>query len=107
MALFAMKGIRLDNSQILAISKSFRLCFLPGDHLWIFGSRVDLKKKGGDIDLYLETTMSAGEACKARIKFLTNLEIELGEQKIDVVMNIGNLKLPIYEVAKKEGIKLL
>ncbi len=102
-----MKGIRLDNSQILVISKAFRAHFLPEDHLWIFGSRVDLNKRGGDIDLYIETSMSAEEASSARIKFLTNLEIELGEQKIDVVMKIRDLDLPIYEVAKNEGVKLL
>lgn len=102
-----MKGIRLENSQILTISKAFRACFLPDDHLWIFGSRVDLKKRGGDIDLYIETGMSVEEANAARIKFLTNLEIELGEQKIDVVLKIGDFYLPIYDVAKNEGVKLL
>lgn len=102
-----MKGIRLTDSEVLAICKIFRSHFLASDHLWIFGSRVDLNKRGGDIDLYIETKMSAEIASEAKIKFLTNLEIALGEQKIDVVLKIAGFDLPIYEVAKEEGIKLL
>jgi hypothetical protein len=102
-----MKGIRLTDSQVLTISKAFRLCFLPNDHMWLFGSRTDLNKRGGDIDLYIETSMSAEDAGKARIKFLTNLEIEIGEQKIDVVMKIGNFDLPIYEITKIDKLNKL
>ena len=32
--------------------------FLPGDLLLIFGSRTDITRKGGDIDLYIETFVS-------------------------------------------------
>lgn len=41
--------------------------------------------------------------------FLTRLEQKIGEQKIDVVLNVLALKyrLPIYEIAIKEGIRLV
>jgi hypothetical protein len=37
------------------IRNSFRQCFGGEDHLWLFGSRVNDYKRGGDIDLYVET----------------------------------------------------
>ena len=102
------KGIRLTDSQVLAICTAFRACFSDGDHLWLFGSRTDLKKRGGDIDLYVETTIkNPEEVGKSKLRFLTKLEIALGEQKIDAVVKFGNVELPIYDVAKKEGIQLL
>jgi hypothetical protein len=31
---------------------------------------------------------------------------KIGDQKIDIVIDLGRIELPIYSVAKKEGIKL-
>jgi hypothetical protein len=102
-----MKGIRLTDSQVLAICKAFRACFLPGDHLWLFGSRTNLNKRGGDIDLYIETKQDPNDANSSKMRLLTQLELSIGEQKIDVVIKSGNFELPIYNVAKTEGIQLL
>ena len=103
-----MKGIRLTDSEVLAISKAFRLCFLPDDHLWLFGSRTNLNKRGGDIDLYIETnTTDPTKVNSSKFRFLSELENALGEQKIDVVIKAGNFELPIYNVVKEEGIQLL
>ena len=102
-----MKGIRLTDFEVLTISKAFRMYFLPNDHLWLFGSRADLSRRGGDIDLYIETHMNVNEISKSKTSFLVKLEKELGEQKIDIVIKSSNFELPIYNVAKTEGIKLL
>ena len=81
--------------------------FLPPDNLWLFGSRTNLNKRGGDIDLYIETKKDPVEANASKMRFLTQLTLVLGEQKIDVVIKSGNFELPIYNVAKEEGIQLL
>ena len=47
--------MRLTKTQIKAIQDSFFTFFMKGDKIWLFGSRVDDSKKGGDIDLYIET----------------------------------------------------
>ena len=47
----SLKDIRLKSSQVSAICSAFKSCFLENDRLWVFGSRADLNKKGGDIDL--------------------------------------------------------
>ncbi len=103
-----MRGIRLTDFEVLAISKAFRLCFLQDDHLWLFGSRTNLNKRGGDIDLYIETHIhDPTEANNRKLRFLSELESTLGEQKIDLVLKADDPDLPIYSVAKKEGIKII
>ncbi|HEV2524565.1 MAG TPA: nucleotidyltransferase domain-containing protein [Gammaproteobacteria bacterium] len=103
------KQIRLKEFEIKAILKCFARYFLLDDHLWVFGSRVDMQKKGGDIDLYIETNMNSGEVYKAKMDFLHAVCDKIGEQKIDIVVHIinDNIKLPIYTIAKTEGVQLV
>lgn len=102
-----MKGIRLSDHQVLAIKQSFKECFTDQDHLWLFGSRTELSKRGGDIDLYIETIMSTPSAItKAKFNFITKLNIKLGEQKIDIVIK-DNTELLIYKIAREKGIQLI
>lgn len=105
-----MKQVRLSDSELDAVKKVFLQHFLPLDNLWIFGSRVDMNKKGGDIDLYIETSeKSVDAALQMRDSFLNDLEDEIGEQKIDVVLNLLNHPhhLTIYDVALNEGVKII
>ena len=72
----------------------------------LFGSRVDDAKRGGDIDLYIEAKLSPEEAFKCETRLAADLYLKLGERKIDIVVNTGALDLPIYQVARKQGIWL-
>ena len=47
--------MRLTEAQVKTIQDNFSVSFMEGDKIWLFGSRVDDSKKGGDIDLYIET----------------------------------------------------
>ena len=81
--------VRLSDYNLNAIVDAFKVHFLEDDHLWLFGSRVDLNRKGGDIDLYIETHEESSEvAFKKKLKFLCEVEKKIGEQKIDVVLNL-------------------
>ena len=54
----------------------------PEATIYLFGSRVDDTKKGGDIDLFVDSTqITLGDKIDIRIK-LYDL---IGEQKIDIV----------------------
>jgi len=85
------------------IKKYFNLFFHDGD-IYLFGSRVDDSKKGGDIDLYFVLQEHAN-LFEKKIKFLSRVKRELGEQKIDIVFNTDNSRL-IEKEAIKWGIKL-
>ena len=104
------KVVRMSTLDLMAIEVTFRQNWLTNDSLWIFGSRADLSRKGGDIDIYIEThAKTVEQAFNMKQKFIIALISKIGEQKIDTVLNMVNLsdKLPIYEVAKTEGVKII
>ena len=95
--------MRLSNKYIYTIKKYFKIFFKDGE-IYLFGSRVDDTKKGGDIDLYLNL-VDFDNLFEKKIKFLSRIKKELGEQKIDVVFNKNPNRL-IEQEAIKWGIKL-
>ncbi|QEP45089.1 hypothetical protein D5085_07505 [Ectothiorhodospiraceae bacterium BW-2] len=72
--------------------------------LYLFGSRVDDRLKGGDIDLYIQPEQPTNLAEK-RLNFIAKLYRQLGEQKIDVVIQRRQPKL-IDRIATEQGILL-
>lgn len=95
--------MRLSKKYIEVIKDSFNTVFKEGE-IYLFGSRVDDAKKGGDIDLYLVVNEKSN-LFRKKLKFLAKIKKELGEQKIDVVFNLDENRL-IEKEAKKWGIKL-
>jgi len=79
--------MRLTQFEIDSIKHTFLEVFYAGK-IYLFGSRVDDAKKGGDIDLYLELdkSFSVEELMRAKIKFKLKLYELIGEQKIDIVV---------------------
>lgn len=74
--------------------------------VWLFGSRADDLKKGGDIDVYIETDEMEQLVMK-RIQLKLKLRDLFGDQKIDVVVHQRNLPLqPIHEIARSTGVRL-
>ena len=102
------KNIRLSQHDINAIVDLFSKNFRKEDRLWLFGSRVDKLRRGGDIDLYIETKISdSDELVKSKMSYLLDLDRVIGEQKIDLVIKFGDKELPIYQIAKSEGVRLV
>lgn len=102
--------MRLTKEQLSAIRETFLTYFSAGDTLWLFGSRTDDTKKGGDIDLYIETDqLNHGAVFSRKISFLSALKLKIGDQKIDVVIkNKSSTKtLLVHEEAQKTGILLV
>ncbi|MGZ5208624.1 MAG: nucleotidyltransferase domain-containing protein [Sulfuricurvum sp.] len=95
--------MRLSSNYQNTIKKYFNQFFQNGE-IYLFGSRVDDNKKGGDIDLYLVLKEHTNLFDK-KIKFLSRIKRELGEQKIDVIFNTDSSRL-IEKEAIQWGIKL-
>lgn len=98
--------MRLTDTQIQNICNSGKKIFGENCNVWLFGSRVDDAKKGGDIDLFFEVdpTNTPG---RQKIKLAVMLEDYFGEQKIDLVLHQRNTpEQPIHQWAKHTGVQL-
>ena len=101
--------MRLTEQQRTTIREMAYKIFGLNTEVRLFGSRIDDAKRGGDIDLLIKTDMSETmQVARAEIKFLAQLEILLGEQKIDVLLDYPSRRVypPIFEVAHKTGLLL-
>ena len=101
--------MRLTQNQACIIQTTLKQYFLPDDKLWLFGSRVDDHQKGGDIDLYIETQYTNLEIiAEKKIQFLAALKKEMGDQKIDIIINPISLNQTqrINQEARKNGVLL-
>jgi predicted nucleotidyltransferase len=101
--------MRLTQEQVNTIKRAVIDTFGNTASVWLFGSRVDDHKRGGDIDLLIETEETdIKRMVKAELDFLVKLQMQLGEQKIDILVDYPTrqAKPPIIEVARQTGILL-
>lgn len=95
--------MRLSKVKIVNLKKSI-LSILPQSQIYLFGSRVDDNKKGGDIDILIleNRKLSFEEKGKIEKEFF----ISFGEQKLDLVSLEIDTQNPFKKVALMEAIKL-
>ena len=100
--------MRLSEYELKTITQTFLQYFGKQDELWLFGSRADDQKKGGDIDLFIHThEHDLKKIFDAKISFLLEIKSKIGEQKIDVIVQTPSDEAPIYQQAKTTGVRLL
>jgi predicted nucleotidyltransferase len=93
--------MRLSHEEVHAIKKTIA-SFDPGAVIYLFGSRVDDGKRGGDIDLLI---VSQKIAFRNLIDIKLALYDFLGEQKIDIIL-ARETKKPFIKIAMQKGIVL-
>lgn len=70
--------------------------------IYLFGSRVDDDKRGGDIDLLIMSEKLTGRNVR---KVRLALYDRIGEQKIDIII-ASDLRKPFTRLAVEEGVLL-
>ena len=96
--------MRLDDNEI-EIIKSNILKYIDDAKIMLFGSRADDAKRGGDIDIFIQTKHKVSLSDKLNI--LSDIEIDGIERKVDLVIKTPFKKRQsIFEIAEKEGIIL-
>lgn len=76
----------------------------PQAEVWLFGSRADDSKRGGDIDLLVFSQM-VGSREKSNIWW--ELQERLGEQKIDIVVaKDKDASEPFVQMAMEKAVRL-
>jgi len=97
-------NVRLQLKQQEVI-KQLASKFFENAKVFVFGSRADMSQKGGDIDLYIQTTKKDA-LLKAKISFLCEFEKYFGEQKVDLLVDNGSKQKIIFDIAQKNGVLL-
>lgn len=99
--------MRISTKDQQAIVNMTHKYFNKDAEVYLFGSRVDDSKKGGDIDLYIipEHKSNAEQLYNKKIKFLVALHLAIGEQKVDVIIAKDKNRL-IEKEARRTGVKL-
>jgi len=99
--------MRLTRDQIAAIRQAAEESFGEGSQVWLFGSRVDDRRRGGDIDLLVRPAQAACiPDLKRKVRFLGRLERSLGERKVDVLVDTAGDCRPIVRLAHETGVRL-
>jgi predicted nucleotidyltransferase len=99
--------MRLTNQQINTIRQIS--CQIAGDksHVRVFGSRLDDSVRGGDIDLMLELPHAVENPALLAAHLSANVSRAMHGRRVDVLLSAPNLvRLPIHDVAFKEGVLL-
>lgn len=78
--------MRLSDLEKKSITETFDKFSKPFMRLYLFGSRVDETKKGGDIDLLIVMGQGGLKSDFARLDFIVELKKKIGERRIDVTL---------------------
>lgn len=103
------QNIRLTKHEVQAIQSVIeqQMAALVEATLWLFGSRTDPKKRGGDIDLFLELESCIDNLDQLRRQIQLALYDEIGEQKIDLLIKQPNsTENALFDLAREEGVLL-
>jgi len=98
--------VRLSEQQRQQIVKVLRHTLGDDAAVYLFGSRCDDRKRGGDIDLFVEVDDS-DDWWQRRLQADVALQRCLGERKIDLIVHRrGQPYQPIAHIALATGIQL-
>ncbi len=96
--------MRLTDEDVRTIKETIAKYIVNGKII-LFGSRVYDDKKGGDIDLLVETTKKV--TVQEQLKILTELEMRGITRKVDLLFKTPFTKeQKIFQTALEEGVVL-
>jgi predicted nucleotidyltransferase len=99
--------MRLKQWEIQIIKSTVREVMGETAKVWLFGSRVDESQYGGDIDLLVATDLDNPKELALKKSLLwAKLQLGLGEQRIDIILEKPEKQQTIEKIAKKTGICL-
>lgn len=103
--------MRLTRSQIQLVKDAVARHLGSRASVWLFGSRVDDARRGGDFDFYVETDLDdPAEIIDRKLQLLAQLHTTsaFAGEKIDLIVKpaLPGPYPPIYQVARRDGVPL-
>jgi predicted nucleotidyltransferase len=95
--------MRLSTTELNAL-RSIMSALDPAGRVYLYGSRADDTRRGGDIDVFLQ----ASRPIDLKTQMRTQYRLELAcDTRVDLlVKNPGQTSQPIHEIAIERGILL-
>jgi len=101
--------MRLEAEQIRTIKQTVDEIVGEDSEVYLFGSRTDDTRRGGDIDLLVEgrKPVDPDMRLSQRIALKSRLHQLLGEQQIDLIMHYPDMPVTAFQkMVKKTAIRL-
>nr|MBS0019688.1 nucleotidyltransferase domain-containing protein [Gammaproteobacteria bacterium] len=103
--------MRLTQTQIQLVKDAVTRHFGATARVFLFGSRLDDARQGGDFDFYVETDMNdPATVIDRKLALLAQLHATpaFEGEKIDLIIKpaLPGPYPPIYQVARREGVSL-
>ena len=95
--------MRLTPDQAQAIRQRNHTPMGQHARIWLFGSRVDDSRRGGDVDLYVEPETAPDLIARLRCRSELADALDLNA---DLIVQQPGRDLPIYRIAKRSGLSL-
>jgi len=96
--------MRLKQKLVQSIKNSIYASFGFVD-IYLYGSRTDDNKRGGDIDIAIDTEISKKEFRKSKVRFIMEMMKQNLDLKVDLV-KYRNTNSLLAEEIKSSAIKL-
>jgi predicted nucleotidyltransferase len=78
--------MRLTDAEVAVIKEAVYGRFRSVERILLFGSRADDGKRGGDIDILVESDEPIEAGVLHKLEALSDMHLRLGERKIDFVL---------------------
>lgn len=101
-AVFKQPNVRLSQEEIENLKASVAAAD-PEGRVYLFGSRTDTARRGGDIDLLI-VSKKIGRKDLTAIRW--NFFERFGEQKLDIVLDDGTLAKPFVKKLFGKAVEL-
>ncbi|MDZ7841330.1 MAG: nucleotidyltransferase domain-containing protein [Gammaproteobacteria bacterium] len=99
--------MRLTRDQTRAIKQATAEIFGPKARVWLFGSRADDSRSGGDVDLMVETAETPNNPALLAARLSARVSRGMHGRHVDVVVFApGFPEQPIHRTARTQGIRL-
>ncbi len=95
--------MRLNNTELKAL-RAILGELDPAGRIYLYGSRADDTRRGGDIDIYLQ----ASRPIELKTRLLTQYRLQQAcDTRVDLlVKNPAQPELPIHQIAVERGVLL-
>ena len=99
--------MRLTPTQVEQIKQAAEQTFGPDARVWLFGSRVDDSKRGGDVDLMIETDQVVENHALTAARMAAKVSRNMHGRRVDVIIQAPGIpNQPIHQAARRQGVQL-